>query len=49
MPLQKCSANGKSGWRWGREGKCYTGTGARKRAMKQALAIAMRQGSKKPT
>ena len=39
MPLQKCKEKGKSGWRWGKSGKCYTGAGAKKKAIKQALAI----------
>jgi hypothetical protein len=38
MPLQKCSANNTSGWRWGSQGKCYTGPGAKKKAIKQGLA-----------
>ena len=39
MPLQKCTANGKNGWRWGDEGKCYTGPNAKSQAMKQGRAI----------
>lgn len=38
MPLQNCSANGTSGWRWGEQGKCYTGPGAKKKAIRQGLA-----------
>lgn len=44
MPLQKCSANGTSGWRWGDQGKCYTGPGAKKKAIKQGIAV---EGPKK--
>ncbi len=39
MPLEQCSDNGKKGWRWGSTGKCYTGPGARKKAIRQGLAI----------
>lgn len=39
MPLQRCSVNGKSGWRWGESGKCYTGPGGRRKALRQMRAI----------
>lgn len=39
MPIQRCISSGKSGYKWGASGKCYTGPGARKRARKQELAI----------
>jgi phage I-like protein len=39
MPLQECQSNGKGGWRWGESGRCYTGPGAKKKAIKQGLAI----------
>jgi len=39
MPLKRCTSNGKSGWKWGDQGKCYTGPGAKKRAIKQGIAI----------
>ena len=39
MPLKKCAADGKNGYKWGSEGKCYTGPGAKKKAIKQGLAI----------
>jgi hypothetical protein len=39
MPLKKCSSGGKSGWKWGSSGKCYTGPGAKKKAIKQGVAI----------
>ena len=39
MPLKKCSSDGKNGYKWGSEGKCYTGPGAKKKAIKQGLAI----------
>ena len=39
MPLKKCKINNKTGWKWGNTGKCYTGPDAKKKAIKQALAI----------
>lgn len=39
MPLKKCVVNGKQGWKWGDEGKCYTGPDAKKKALEQAKAI----------
>ena len=39
MPLQKCSKDGKSGWRYGKSGMCYTGPNGKKLAIKQAIAI----------
>lgn len=39
MPLQRCQVNGKKGWKWGSSGKCYTGPGARTKALEQGRAI----------
>lgn len=39
MPLQKCQANGKTGWRWGEQGKCYIGPNGKALALRQARAI----------
>lgn len=39
MPVKRCSKNGKSGYKWGDEGKCYTGSGAKKKAIEQGRAI----------
>lgn len=39
MPLKRCSNNDKSGWKWGDSGKCYTGPGAKKKAIRQGVAI----------
>lgn len=36
MPLKRCEENG---WRWGDQGKCYHGKDAKKKAIKQGLAI----------
>lgn len=38
MPLNQCTKDGKSGWRWGNQ-TCYTGPGAKKKAAKQGAAI----------
>ena len=47
MPLRKCEVKGKSGYRWGKSGKCYTGKGAKAKAMKQARAIEASKARKK--
>jgi hypothetical protein len=39
MPLKRCSENKDSGWKWGDAGKCYTGRDAKKKAIKQGVAI----------
>ncbi len=39
MPVQKCTKGGKPGWRWGKSGKCYIGSGAKAKAAKQGAAI----------
>lgn len=39
MPLKKCGSDGKSGWKWGDSGKCYTGPDGKKKAIKQGVAI----------
>lgn len=39
MPLQRCRKNGVSGWKWGNSGACYVGSGAKKKAIKQGIAI----------
>jgi uracil-DNA glycosylase family 4 len=39
MPLKRCQSGGKSGWKWGDAGKCYTGKGAKKKALAQATAM----------
>lgn len=38
MPLEKCSANNTTGYRWGKQGKCYTGKDAKLKALKQGYA-----------
>lgn len=39
MPLQQCTTDGKRGWRWGQRGKCYIGPTAKRKAIKQGIAI----------
>jgi len=39
MPLQNCTDSGKSGWRWGKSGKCYTGRDGKKKAIRQGISI----------
>lgn len=46
MPLQKCTDNGKSGYKWGDSGHCYTGPGAKKKALKQGQAIEINKHAK---
>lgn len=38
MPLKRCG-DGNKGWKWGESGKCYTGPGAREKALTQMRAI----------
>ena len=54
MPLMKCSEDGKPGWKYGEQGKCYTYTpgneasnkAAKLKAAKQGVAISSRTGEK---
>lgn len=45
MPLERCQLDGKSGWRWG-SAKCYTGDGAKEKALKQGRAIEISKHAK---
>lgn len=47
MPKEKCTANGKSGTKYGSGGKCYTGKGAESKAAKQGIAIEASKARKK--
>jgi hypothetical protein len=38
MPVKKCVVNGKTGYKWGNTGKCYTGKGAKPKAARQGRA-----------
>lgn len=44
MPLKRCSDNNNNGWKWGDQGKCYTGPDGKKKAIKQGIVI---EGPKK--
>jgi hypothetical protein len=35
----RCQQDGKSGWKWGKSGKCYTGPNAKEKALAQGRAI----------
>ena len=39
MPLKKCTIDGKAGYKWGDDGKCYTGPEGKKKAIKQGVAV----------
>ena len=39
MPIKECQINNIPGYKWGNEGKCYTGPDARKKAQAQGIAI----------
>lgn len=43
MPIQTCMRSGRKGYRYGRQGKCYLGKGARVRAGRQGRAIKVSQ------
>lgn len=44
MPVHQCQDGGKSGWKWGSKGKCYTYTRGSKEGSKRARAKAEAQG-----
>lgn len=39
MPVQQCKRDGKSGYKWGNEGFCYTGSQSKELALRQGRAI----------
>jgi len=39
MPVKNCSINGNEGYKWGDNGKCYTGPDAKEKAIAQGVAI----------
>jgi len=47
MPLMKCTNNKKAGYKWGKSGKCYTGSNAKSQAKKQGKAIEASKSRKK--
>lgn len=46
MPLMRCEEKGESGWKYGQGGRCYTGSGAKKKAIRQGVAIEENGGPK---
>lgn len=44
MPVKKCSFEGRPGYKYGDEGKCYTYTPGDKASRQQAKARAEKQG-----
>ncbi len=44
MPVQSCSEEGKPGYKYGEEGKCYTYPAGDKASQKAAKLKAIRQG-----
>ena len=38
MPVKRCKANGKQGYKWGNSGKCYTCKNAKAKAERQGRA-----------
>lgn len=47
MPIMRCTKAGLSGYKYGKDGKCYTGKDAKKKAAAQGRAIKASQGAKK--
>jgi hypothetical protein len=45
MPVMRCTQNGKPGYKYGAEGKCYTGASAEGKAGKQGQAIKASQAA----
>ena len=43
MPIQTCTKDGKSGFKYGDSGTCYTGPNAKKRANRQGRATKARE------
>jgi len=44
VPVISCQKGGKSGFKYGRGGKCYTYTAGNERSRKAAIARAQKQG-----
>jgi hypothetical protein len=44
MPIQRCQANGKPGYKWGAEGSCYTYTEGDEASKTEAHNRAVTQG-----
>lgn len=46
MPIMRCQKDGKSGYKFGPSGTCFTGPGAKEKARKQGAAIKISQQSR---
>ena len=44
MPVQKCNLRGKPGFKWGRQGKCYTYNSGDTTGLNRARNLAAKQG-----
>lgn len=44
MPVQRCVKDGKPGYRWGKEGKCYHYISGNKQSRERAKQNALKQG-----
>ena len=44
MPVKQCQEDGKPGYKWGDQGKCYTYTEGNESSKKQAKKKAAKQG-----
>jgi hypothetical protein len=47
MPVMRCTSKGKKGWKYGKSGKCYTGSDAKSKAEKQGRAIESSKSKRK--
>jgi hypothetical protein len=47
MPLMRCQKNKKPGWKFGKNGTCYTGKFGKSRAARQGRAIKANQNRRK--
>lgn len=45
MPVKQCQEDGRPGYKWGDEGKCYTYTEGNESSKKRAKAKAAKQGA----
>jgi len=47
MPIMRCSKKSRKGWKFGKKGKCYTGTKSKEKAKKQGRAISLSKARRK--
>ncbi len=46
MPVMTCTKDGKSGYKWGRNGVCFVGVDAKERAAKVGAAIKSKESKR---